>query len=142
MYFDTFLAFCEAHGVKPGTVGRMTGISTATITAWKQGRYTPKIDKLQKIAEYFGIPVEMLMKEYANEQELQSALATPPAKHDDEMARTAVVGFYTDMKTAEMAQELQDNSEMRMLFDAAKDATPEDLKTVRDMLLFLKSQRT
>ena len=28
---------------------------------WKQGKYTPKQDKLQKIADYFGVSLEYLM---------------------------------------------------------------------------------
>ena len=39
----------------------MTGISTATITAWKQGKYTPKQDKLQKIADYFKISLDSFL---------------------------------------------------------------------------------
>lgn len=42
-------------------VAKETGISTATMTQWKQGRCTPKIDKIKKIAEYFGVPIEDLI---------------------------------------------------------------------------------
>lgn len=37
-----------------------------------------------------------------------------------------------------MAQALFENRELRVLFDAAKDASPEDLKTTYDMLMALK----
>ena len=37
-----------------------------------------------------------------------------------------------------MAQKIFDNKELRMLFDAAQDAAPEDLETVHSMLLALK----
>jgi transcriptional regulator with XRE-family HTH domain len=46
--------------VKPGRVSRETGISTATLTSWKQGKYTPKQDKLQKIADFFGVPLGVI----------------------------------------------------------------------------------
>lgn len=39
-------------------VSKETGISTATLTDWKKGRSTPKADKLQKIADYFGVTVD------------------------------------------------------------------------------------
>ena len=29
---------------------------------WKSGKYTPKVDKLQKIADYFKVPLETLIK--------------------------------------------------------------------------------
>ena len=37
-----------------------------------------------------------------------------------------------------MAQSIFENKELRMLFDAAQDASPEDLETVHSMLLALK----
>lgn len=39
-------------------VSKDTGISTATLTSWKYGRYCPKFDKLLILAKYFGVPVE------------------------------------------------------------------------------------
>jgi len=61
MYYDNFKRLCDEKGVKPGTVARKTGISTATITAWKQDKYTPKQDKLQKLADYFEVSVDYIM---------------------------------------------------------------------------------
>ena len=58
MYYEMFDELCKFKDVRPGTVARETGISTATITAWKQGKYTPKADKLTKIAEYFGLTLD------------------------------------------------------------------------------------
>lgn len=43
-------------------------------------------------------------------------------------------------ETTEMAQALFENKNLRVLFDAAKDATPEDLKTTYDMLMALKKK--
>jgi len=38
-------------------VARETGIDKSTFANWKSGRYTPKADKLQLIAEYFDVPM-------------------------------------------------------------------------------------
>ncbi len=48
--------------------------------------------------------------------------------------------YYLNEETAEMAQKLFENKDLRVLFDAAKDATPEDLKTTYDMLMALKKK--
>ena len=37
-----------------------------------------------------------------------------------------------------MAQDIFENKELRMLFDTARDAEPEDLQAVHNMLLALK----
>jgi len=46
--------------------------------------------------------------------------------------------YYLKTETAAIAQELFDNPDYRMLFDAAKDSKPEDIKMVADMLTRLK----
>lgn len=61
MYYENFEMLCNLKGVRPGTVSKATGISTATLTSWKQSKYTPKQDKLQLIADYFGVTVDYLM---------------------------------------------------------------------------------
>ena len=60
MYYENFEQLCKSNNVKPSDVSKATGISTATLSSWKKGRYTPKNDKLQKIADYFGVSVEYL----------------------------------------------------------------------------------
>ena len=48
--------------------------------------------------------------------------------------------YYLNNETAQMAQKLFENKDLRILFDAAQDATPEDLKTTYDMLMALKKK--
>lgn len=47
-------------------------------------------------------------------------------------------GYYYDPDTAEIAEQMRNSEEMSMLFDAARDADPEDLKAIYNMLLALK----
>lgn len=44
-------------------VAKNTGVSTSTLTNWKYGRYTPKVNKLRLIADYFGVPLERLLED-------------------------------------------------------------------------------
>ena len=46
--------------------------------------------------------------------------------------------YYINEETAEMADKIFHSKELRLLFDAARDAQPEDLETVHHMLLALK----
>lgn len=59
--YEIFEQLLLKFGATAYQVAKATGISTATLTNWKKGRYTPKQDKLQKIADYFGVTVEYLM---------------------------------------------------------------------------------
>ena len=60
MYYEIFEKLCDERGVKPAQVSKGTGISTATLSSWKKGKYTPKSDKLQLIADYFGVSLDYL----------------------------------------------------------------------------------
>ena len=51
------------RGMTDYQVSQETGISTATLSSWKTGRYTPKVDKLLKIAKLFGVTVSDLIVE-------------------------------------------------------------------------------
>lgn len=63
MYYENFARLCELSDVKPSQVSKATGISTATLSSWKKGLYTPKNDKLQKIANFFQVPIEYIRGE-------------------------------------------------------------------------------
>lgn len=58
--YDIFEKLCELNNVTPYRVCKDTGITTATISNWKAGRYVPKQDKMKKLADYFGVTVEYL----------------------------------------------------------------------------------
>lgn len=60
--YDIFRQLCEKKGVTPYKVSKETGISTSTLSDWKTGRSTPKLDKLMKIASYFKKPVTIFTK--------------------------------------------------------------------------------
>lgn len=60
--YERFQAILDRKNLTAYNVAKNTGVSTVTLTAWKQGKYTPKIDKLIKIAEYLDCDVKELMK--------------------------------------------------------------------------------
>ncbi len=44
-------------------VSKDTKISTSTLTNWKQGKYSPKVDKLKILAEYFGVSIDYFLED-------------------------------------------------------------------------------
>jgi len=46
-----------------------TGIATATLYDWRDGRSKPKFDKLITLAKYFGVPVEYFAESEETEKE-------------------------------------------------------------------------
>lgn len=117
--YEIFSELLQTHEVTPYKVSKETGVSQSTLSDWKRGISTPKQDKLQKIADYFNVSLEYLM--------------TGEEKEGSER-------YYLNDETAQMAQKLFQNKELRVLFDAAQDASPEDLKTTYNMLMALKKK--
>ena len=60
--YDKFEQLLQKRGVTAYKVAKETGIATATLSSWKNGEYVPKVDKLQILADYFGVPVEYFLK--------------------------------------------------------------------------------
>ena len=55
--YDKFEKLCKSKGVTPYRVAQETKVSTATLSNWKKGTYTPKTEKLQILADYFDVPL-------------------------------------------------------------------------------------
>lgn len=58
--YQNFANLLEKKGLTPYKVSKATGISCATLTAWKNGSYTPKLDKLSLIADFLGVSIKDL----------------------------------------------------------------------------------
>lgn len=74
--YEIFEKLCIQHNVTPYRVCKETGITTATISNWKAGRYVPKADKLQKIADYFGVSLSYLMSGKEEPEKKEPVLTT------------------------------------------------------------------
>ncbi len=116
--YETFEKLLKEKGVRAAEVSRETGISTSTFTDWKKGRGTPKVDKLQKIADYFNVPISYFLSDVKKSRQLD--------------------GYYTNDETAKEAQDMAISKELKMLYDVQRDMEPEDLRALYAMALALK----
>lgn len=97
--YEKFEELLKKNNVTAYRVAKETGVTTATLTSWKQGKYTPKREKLQKIADYFNVGVEYFTG-------------------DDVNPDNSSQGYYIDEETAKTAQEIYNND--KILFDVYK----------------------
>lgn len=61
---SVYQRYCEVRdklNYKDSDVSKGANITKSTFSDWKAGRYTPKQDKMQRIAEFLGITVDYLM---------------------------------------------------------------------------------
>lgn len=61
--YKNFKQLLEERNITAYRVGKDTGIAQSTLSDWKTGKSTPKVDKLIKISNYFGVPLERLIGE-------------------------------------------------------------------------------
>nr|DAN00063.1 MAG TPA: Repressor protein CI [Caudoviricetes sp.] len=93
------------------------GYEKSTVSNWCSGTRVPKLDTIIDIAKYLHVdPGDLIIES-----------ETKPS-------------YYFDEETAKKAQEIFENKELSLLFDAARDASPEDIQTVHTMLLALKKK--
>ena len=105
-------AECKKKGISVSKLEKDLGFANAYIN--QLNPETIQHSRLIKIADYLNVDVNYLLT-------------------GEESA-----GYYLNDETAKAAQEIFDNPELRLLFDEARNADPEDLKTVHQMLLALK----
>lgn len=98
-------------------VAEAINVSPQTFNTWCKGIALPRMGKVQLLADYFNIKKSDLI---------------------DETDNTHTPDYYLNPETSKIAQEIYDNKELSLLFDAARDADPEDLQTVHSMLMALK----
>lgn len=60
MFYDNYKKLCLAIGKSTTKVGNELGISSGTVSAWKNGR-TPTGAMLQKVANYFNVSSDYLL---------------------------------------------------------------------------------
>ena len=115
--YEIFEQLLQKFNVTPYKISKETGVTQTTLSNWKNGKSTPSTANMQKIADYFNVSIDYLMIGEENEGGEK---------------------YYLNEETAEMAQKIFENKELRALFDVQSDMQPEDLKALHDMALALK----
>ena len=110
----------SVRGYKQADLCERFGVSSATASDWCNGKKMPRADKLNALASWLGIELSDLMQD----------LAGGISYHQNE--------YYINDETAQIAQEIFENKELRGLFDVARKASASDLQTAYDVLLALK----
>lgn len=104
------------HQLTQAELGRIAGVSDKAVSTWESGTAEPRMGAIQKMADYFKIPKSEIVDDNVD---------GPQA-------------YYLDQQSAELAQQLFERPEMRVLFDATKNVSTDDIQFVIDMLERMK----
>ena len=91
--------------------------SFTTIQKWESGVSEPSVSMVKKIAELFGVTMDQITNDDLSDAE----------NH-----------YYLDPDAAEIAQEVQQRPELKILFDASRKVSADDLELVINMIDRLK----
>ena len=96
----------STRNISQATLADRLGMSKSTIGMYETGAITPSLEALNAIADYFNVSISYLVGE-----------------EDISM-------YFFDPEVAEMAQELHDRPEMKVMFDAGRKLDKEDIEAV------------
>lgn len=101
----------EKADLLQGDLAEGIGVHKSVVSSWINCTRYPRMNTIEQIATFFGVEKSELIEEQTEQKP-----------------------YYLNAKTAEMAQQLYENRGLRILFDAAKDASPEDLALAAEVL--------
>ena len=113
---DNLKELGKKKGLSQVELAEKLGFSKSLIGLYETGDRKPSFEALEAIADFFNISTDYLMGK------------------DDKSV------YYLDPEAAEMAQQIYDNPELRILFDASRKVSKEDLQFVVDMVKRLKKE--
>ncbi|MCI6003818.1 MAG: helix-turn-helix domain-containing protein [Allisonella histaminiformans] len=111
--------YMDKYGKSRQEMCEALGVKYTTFTDWVKGNSYPRIDKIELMANYFGISKADLVEDHNS-------------KSDDQ--------YYLNDETRQIAQEAFENPELRTLFKVARDIPPERLKAHIEFMKSLKEQ--
>ena len=72
--YEFYAKLRDKRGLKDSDVARQACISKSTFSDWKAGRSKPGLKKLQRIADFFGVPVDYILTGKENEERTNSII--------------------------------------------------------------------
>ena len=112
--YEVFEHLLNEKRVRFSEVSRETGVSYSTFTDWRAGRYNPKREKIEKLAAYFGVPTDI----FYVDGEIESD-AHP---------------YYVNDEAMEMMSEIFNRPELKILFNASRNAKKDQVLFAAEML--------
>ena len=65
--YQKFEQLVKARGITTYRVAKDIGLAQTVFSDWKSGKSNPKVDKLKKIADYFGVTIEYFLEQKGEE---------------------------------------------------------------------------
>lgn len=107
----------KSRGISQKELANYIEVSPSLVGMYEQGRRKPSFEILEAIADYFNVNIDTLY-----------------GKDEFDFP------YYEDPDVSEYAQAIKDNPNLRILFDASKDMSKDDIDFVATMIENLKKR--
>lgn len=117
-------------------LAKALGVSKATISLWCSGRRTPRMDHVDKIAQFFGTTRSAILEDSTGVPQLSDQMRDEINRLVDERLQAAGTTqnqseqFYDNETVQIVTDRLRKNPEYAVLFKAASNLKPEDVEFV------------
>lgn len=133
--YENIKSIAAKHGYTPGGLCSAMGISRSTLSNLKNGRaMTLSVAMLERIAAFLGEPYDVIAHGSENKE-----IAQTDTSLDDEII-DKVHRINESDDTREMLDALMHRSDLRALLHMGKDATPEQIEGLVEMLRRFKGE--
>ena len=113
----------DREGIRAADLARKTGLLESTISQYRSGYAKPKEERLALLANALHVnPVWLMGLDVL--MDVQTNAPQPD--------------YYIDPEAAEIAQRVFDDPDLRILFHAAQDVSPENIRLAAEMLRRMK----
>lgn len=76
IFQSRFNNLLDTNRISQKEIARICQVSTSTVSTWSQGQNIPRMDKIERLAEYFGLPKSYFIeakKPTVNETDIKAA---------------------------------------------------------------------
>lgn len=118
IFINNLRHYLSAFNMTQVELANKLSINKSVVASWLSGARYPRMNTIERIASVFNIEKSDLIED-----------------------KTSInSGYYHDKEVAEIAEQLRTNPEGRILFDASRDLSKEDIDIVLGLINSLKAR--
>ena len=118
MFYNQLIKICNLRNVKPSPVLKKLGLSSGNLKRWESGSNV-NYDTLQKLSEYFDVPVDYFFEDDVNKQNkhtnlLNSAIFEQQGKIGEKIKKIRIKNCLTQKQLGILVGFSESNADIRI----------------------------
>lgn len=132
-----------SEGKAQDDLAKALGVSKSTVSLWCAGRRTPRMQHIDKIAEYFGTTRSAILEDGKAQPRISDQMREEINRLVDERIQNQNADvradgqppeYYVDSTVRRITEVMRTNPDSRVIFDAMTTLKSEDLKLIAKLI--------